>query len=443
MSHPLGFNRRQEPFGEIPQTPSAESGNATGEEVTQGAGSQAAGATEHAGYKRTEAGVVPEDWETTPLRRICSMKSGESITSADIDDTSRFPCHGGNGLRGFTDRFTHSGRFALIGRQGALCGNVVGVSGRFFASEHAVVVTALQQTDIGWLTYVLRGMCLNQYSESSAQPGLSVAKLLLLDVARPPTRAEQRAIAAVLTDADALIGSLEALIAKKRAIKRAAMQQLLTGRTRLPGYEGQWGTGRLRDVAQLHRDHVMPSDEDDVGYEVFSLPAYDAGRSPSTELGAAIQSGKFRVPHNSVLLSRLNPRIPRVWAPPSVGPNAIASTEFLVLTPRESTVRGFLFWLCSSPRFCDRMVTAVTGTTGSHQRVNRVDAMNLRIRFPPPAEQKAIAAVLTDIDDEVAALECRLDKTRAVKQGMMQQLLTGAVRLPIPDDELEGESHDA
>ncbi len=371
------------------------------------------------------------------------MKSGESITSADIDDTSRFPCHGGNGLRGFTDRFTHSGRFALIGRQGALCGNVVGVSGQFFASEHAVVVTAFQQTDIGWLTYVLRGMCLNQYSESSAQPGLSVAKLLLLDVACPPTRAEQRAIAVVLTDVDALIGSLEVLIEKKRAIKRAAMQQLLTGRTRLPGFEGEWGTGRLRDVAQLHRDHVMPSDEDDVGYEVFSLPAYDAGRSPSTEPGAAIQSGKFRVPRNAVLLSRLNPRIPRVWASHSVGPNAIASTEFLVLTPRACTVRAFLFWLCSSPRFCDRMVAAVTGTTGSHQRVNRVDAMNLRIRFPPLAEQTAIAAVLTDMDDEIGGLERRLDKTHAIKQGMMQQLLTGAVRLPVPDNGLEGESHDA
>ena len=258
-----------------------------------------------------------------------------------------------------------------------------------------------------------------------------------------PPLAEQRAIAAVLSDVDGLIGSLEALIEKKRAIKRAAMQQLLTGRTRLPGFEGEWGAGRLGDVAQLHRDHVMPSDEDHAGYEVFSLPAYDAGRSPSMEPSAAIQSGKFRVPRNAVLLSRLNPRIPRVWAPPSVGPNAIASTEFLVLTPRESAVRAFLFWLCSSPQFCDRMVAAVTGTTGSHQRVNRIDAMNLRIRVPPLPEQRAIANVLTDMDAEIAALERREAKTRAIKQGMMQQLLTGSIRLPIPDDGMEGESHDA
>lgn len=187
------------------------------------------------------------------------MKSGETITSADIGDTSPFPCHGGNGLRGFTNRFTHSGRFALIGRQGALCGNVVGVSGQFFASEHAVVVTAFPQTDILWLTFVLGGMRLNQYSESSAQPGLSVARLLLLDVAFPPTKAEQRAIATVLTDVDALIGSLEALIAKKRDIKRTAMQQLLTGRTRLPGFGETWEEDRLGELAKMVNGGTPPT----------------------------------------------------------------------------------------------------------------------------------------------------------------------------------------
>ncbi len=250
---------------------------------------------------------------------------------------------------------------------------------------------------------------------------------------RVPPLPEQRAIAAVLMDVDAVIGSLEALIAKKRAIKRATMQQLLTGRTRLPGFEEEWHAGRLKDVAQLHRDHVMPPDGNHASYEVFSLPAYDSGRRPVVEPSAAIQSGKFRIPRDAVLLSRLNPRIPRVWAPTSIGPNAIASTEFLVLTPREAAVRTFLFWLCSSPQFCDRMVAAVTGTTGSHQRVNRIDAMNLDIRFPSLPEQRAIATVLSDMDAEVTTLERRLDKTRAVKQGMMQQLLTGSIRLPIPD----------
>jgi type I restriction enzyme M protein len=177
------------------------------------------------------------DWEVTSLAATCTMKSGEGITSANIDQFSQYPCYGGNGLRGYTSRFTHDGSFALIGRQGALCGNVFGVEGKFFASEHAIVVTALPQTDIRWLTYVLRRMNLNQYSESSAQPGLSVSKILILPLAVPPTKAEQAAIADVLTDMDAELAALEQRLAKTRDIKQAMMQELLTGKTRLVSAE--------------------------------------------------------------------------------------------------------------------------------------------------------------------------------------------------------------
>ena len=190
------------------------------------------------GYKQTEAGVIPEEWEVAKLATVCSMKSGEGITSVSIDQFSVYPCYGGNGLRGVTARYTHDGRYALIGRQGALCGNVLGVGGKIFASEHAIVVTASARTDIRWLTFVLGEMRLNQHSESSAQPGLSVSKLLNLNVARPPTKAEQEAIAAALSDADALIESLEQLIAKKRHLKQGAIQELLTGKKRMPGFGG-------------------------------------------------------------------------------------------------------------------------------------------------------------------------------------------------------------
>ena len=185
------------------------------------------------GYKQTAVGVIPEDWEVARLATACSMKSGEGITSTSIDQFSKYPCYGGNGIRGFTTRFTHDGRYALIGRQGALCGNVLGVEGKVFASEHAIVVTASARTDISWLTFILGEMRLNQYSESSAQPGLSVSKLLSLDVAYPPTKAEQTAIATILSDMDAETTALEIKLTKARQIKQGMMQELLTGRIRL------------------------------------------------------------------------------------------------------------------------------------------------------------------------------------------------------------------
>ena len=183
------------------------------------------------GKKRLEG--FKGEWVVKRLDAVCSMKSGEGITSADIDDGATFPCFGGNGLRGYTECFTHDGNYALIGRQGALCGNVLCVNGKFFASEHAIVATPFSQTDIVWLTFVLGKMNLNQYSESSAQPGLSVSKLLDLTIYSPPTKAEQTAIAAILSEMDAEIAALETKLAKNRAIKEGMMHKLLTGKVRL------------------------------------------------------------------------------------------------------------------------------------------------------------------------------------------------------------------
>ncbi len=172
------------------------------------------------------------EWVLKQLREICSMKSGEGITSASLDERSRFPCYGGNGLRGYTTRYTHDGRYALVGRQGALCGNVFPVTGKFFASEHAIVVTPSSETNILWLTFVLGEMNLNQYSESSAQPGLSVSKILSI-CSRVPQQVEQTAIATILSDMDAEIASIEARRDKTRELKQGMMQELLTGRIRL------------------------------------------------------------------------------------------------------------------------------------------------------------------------------------------------------------------
>jgi len=172
------------------------------------------------------------EWQVKRLGEICGMKSGEGITSSDIDEHSKYPCYGGNGLRGQAKTYTHEGAYVLIGRQGALCGNVVVTRGSFFASEHAIVTTPFNSIDVSWLALVLRDMNLNQYSESSAQPGLSVVKLLTLPCSTPPLE-EQIAIATILSDMDSELTVLETRRDKARQIKQGMMQELLTGRIRL------------------------------------------------------------------------------------------------------------------------------------------------------------------------------------------------------------------
>lgn len=118
-------------------------------------------------------GDVPEHWDLKPLKRLARMESGESITELKIGESGDFPVYGGNGLRGYTSAFTHDGDYVLIGRQGALCGNVNCVTGKFWASEHAIVPT-LQGVNNSWFGELIRTMNLRQYSMSAAQPGLSI-----------------------------------------------------------------------------------------------------------------------------------------------------------------------------------------------------------------------------------------------------------------------------
>ena len=137
-------------------------------------------------------GDVPEHWEVRRLKSLCSMKSGEGITAEAIEATGKYPVYGGNGLRGYTSEYTHDGSYALIGRQGALCGNVHFAEGRFWASEHAVVATLHPNHDMAWFIAVLQAMDLNQYSISAAQPGLAVERIANLWTPAPPSTEQWR-----------------------------------------------------------------------------------------------------------------------------------------------------------------------------------------------------------------------------------------------------------
>ena len=184
------------------------------------------------------AGGSPGTWRRMPLKRIATMRAGKAITSEGITDAGEYPVFGGNGPRGFTTQFTHDGEYVLIGRQGALCGNVNYASGRFWASEHAVVVAADSHTDLRWLGELLRTLNLNRLSQSAAQPGLSVEVIESIEVAIPPSD-EQRAIGdyldAITSEAASLtsvtIAQIDLLLERREALITAAV----TGQLEIPG----------------------------------------------------------------------------------------------------------------------------------------------------------------------------------------------------------------
>ncbi len=162
------------------------------------------------------------------MSEVCGMRSGDGITSKSIDEYGSYPVYGGNGLRGYTANYTHEGSYVLIGRQGALCGNVKRVDGIFYASEHAVVVSVNSDTNVDWMSYILESMNLNTYSEASAQPGLAVGKILCLRI-RVPQLTEQSMIASVIQSLNTKIEAETALYSEYNKIKQGLMADLLTG----------------------------------------------------------------------------------------------------------------------------------------------------------------------------------------------------------------------
>jgi type I restriction enzyme S subunit len=183
-------------------------------------------------------GEVPGHWEVKALKHIVSMRSGEQITSDDIEESGDYKVFGGNGERGYTSNFTHDGEFALIGRQGALCGNINYAAGKFWASEHAVVVTPRQPCNVRWLGELLRTMNLGQYSVTAAQPGLSVEAIgnLQLPV---PTFEEQQAISAYLlkeaTQLDTLTQEAQTAVALLQERRTALISAAVTGKMDVRG----------------------------------------------------------------------------------------------------------------------------------------------------------------------------------------------------------------
>lgn len=159
-------------------------------------------------------GERPKHWLVMKLHHMVRMKSGSAITTVEMDDEDEYPVFGGNGMRGRFSEYNHEGAYVLIGRQGAECGNINYASGKFWASEHAVVATLDRELEYRWLGETLRAMDLNQYSQAAAQPGLSVEVIGRLKLPFPPL-SEQQQIAAFL---DWKTGQIDALIARKKEL---------------------------------------------------------------------------------------------------------------------------------------------------------------------------------------------------------------------------------
>ena len=417
-----------------------------------------------AGYKQTEVGVIPEDWEIKVFGEIFNISGGLSASRNQLSVEGHCYLHYGDIHTSKktciyvqseqqditkldiplnkvpTKSFLEDGDIVFVDAseddEGTSKHIVIFNKDKipFISGLHTIVAKSKKnELHHHYRRYCFQATNVKQqfrfFAVGTKVSGISkknIAKIML----PIPSLPEQEAIAQALTDADAFIESMEQLIAKKRLIKQGAMQELFTGKRRLPGFVGKWEVKSIADLAILSKTGMNPALSPDEVFTHFSLPAFDNGTEPIIEKGYCIGSNKFTVPNNAILLSKLNPRIPRVWAPSYIPKNAICSTEFLVLVPKEGTDRNFLTMLCWSPLVCYQMEQHAIGTTGSHQRIHPHQALAIEVYIPEDKkEQTAIATIFSDMDAEIAVLVGKLEKSRKLKQGIMQELLTGRIRL--------------
>jgi len=393
-------------------------------------------------------GEVPEHWEVMPLKRIASLKSGDSITSERIREEGEFPVFGANGIRGFTDGFTHEGHHVVLGRQGALCGNVNYATGNFWASEHAVVARPLISAETRWLGEMLRAMNLNQYSVTAAQPGLSMEFVGNLRSMVPPPP-EQVAIAAFLdretAKIDALIAEQQRLIELLQEKRQAVISQAVTkglnpdapmkdsGVEWLGEVPENWQVLALkRIVATPITDgpHETPAFQDE-GVPFVSAEAVSSGEIDFTKIRGCISeednarySLKY-VPHRRDIYM--------VKSGATTGVTAIVEdrTDFNIWSPLAAircgtlAVPHFILNFMRSRNFQEAV--SLNWSFGTQQNIGMGVIENLPCVLPPIQEQQDVVAYLDRARDRLAPLVAKAEAAISLLQERRSALISAAV----------------
>lgn len=382
------------------------------------------------GYKQTEVGVIPEDWELKELGEITSIFVGRDLKEENFssyqDNVYKYPVYSNTveneGLFGYYDISEYNGYSVTVVGRGVGLGTAFKRNGGYGAVGRLLVLFPNNDVDANYLTKYINHS-VRFFEESSGIPqltGISLAKYKI----PLPSIPEQHAIAAALSDVDALIAALDRLIAKKRDIKQAAMQELLTGKRRLPGFSGEWEIAKFGELTSPRKEKIDPrlGGKPSLCIELEHI-APETGRLIGSTITNEFSSLKSIFYSEDVLFGKLRAYLRKYWIANRRG---VCSTEIWVFSPSARIMSEYLLQIVKTNQFIEAASTAY----GTHMpRSDWNVVRHHKIPLPLLEEQTALAAVLSDMDTEIAALEARREKTRALKQGMMQELLTGRIRL--------------
>ena len=409
------------------------------------------------GYKQTEIGVIPEDWEVKDIGEALTIRHGKD--QKQVESTrGQYPIFGTGGQMGWANDFLYNKPSVLIGRKGSI-NKPRYINVPFWTVDTLFYSQVHNGYDEKFMFYKFCLIDWMNYNEASGVPSLNASTISNVKIS-VPKKPEQTAIAIALSDVDNLIGSLEKLIAKKEAIKTGTMQQLLTGKTRLPEFathaDGSPKGFKQTELGRVPEDWEVKSYADiftflstssnsradlsnsgDYGYIHYGdihtkwHTRLDLSKTSLPKISENLVTSAF-VQHGDIVIADASEDYEGVGKSIEISnqsskPVVSGLHTFLLRDKNEQLSDGFRGLINDIPVVKASIQRLATGL--KVYGISKKNLITVMIPVPDKKEQTAIATVLSDMDTEIQALQQRLAKTEDLKQGMMQQLLTGKVRL--------------
>ena len=403
------------------------------------------------GYKQTEVGVIPEKWKDKKLGDVGKVCMCKRIFANQTSNTGEVPFFKIGTFGKEADAYISKGiyedykqRFSYP-QKGDVLISAAGTLGRTIVFEGKDAY--FQDSNIVWLATDKELLC-NEYLyhyykviKWGASEGSTIARLYNgiicnTHIALPDVE-EQKQIATVLSEIDELISLTEKQISKKKAIKQGAMQELLTGKRRLPGFSGGWETRTLHEISNEMVDGPFGSNLKTEHYtterQVRIIQLSNIGEAgwnnanvKYTTFSHAAELQRCIVQPGSILIAKMMPAGRAIICPDNEK-SYILGSDVVKVVPNSSVDSRYLVYATKSRFYLDQIADDTQGSTRARTSVSKL--RKTAILFPEKDEQIAIADILSEMDMEIAALEGKIAKYRQIKQGMMQQLLTGKIRL--------------
>ena len=379
-------------------------------------------------FKDTEIGQIPENWEVKKLGAVFDIGNGRDYKHLN---TGKIPVYGTGGLMTYVNEYLYDGETVCIGRKGTI--NMPQYhNGKIWTVDTLFYTYNFRKTDVKFLYYLTQRIDWNSYNTATGVPSLTSQNISNILVSFPPLH-EQHRIASALTSIDNLISSLGKLIEKKKNIKQGAMQQLLTGKTRLKGFSEPWVKRKLGENATIQRggsprpiEAYLTTSRNGINWikigdvrpnDKFIRHTAEKIIPEGVSHSRQVYKGDF-ILSNSMSFGR----------PYILDIDGCIHDGWLVIKDYSNTYdMDFLYYILSSNAIFEQYIAMAAGS--SVKNLNKEKVANVVLFAPQSlAEQRAIATILNKMDNEITALEAKKAKYEAIKQGMMQQLLTGKIR---------------